>query len=156
MAGSLPAPLASRGAVPGPVRVRSARSGRCVIVIRNRAIVGKGSSMTTVERRLVFLKFLHTVVWAFFAACVLAIPPLVWLGRLEAAAWLAGAVLLESLVLAFNRWTCPITPLAARLTEDRRDNFDIYLPEWLARHNKTIFGALYLAGLALLLVRWLS
>lgn len=112
--------------------------------------------MTSAKRRLVFWKTVHTVVWAVFAACVLAIPPLAWRGRLEPAAWLAGAVLLESLVLAANRWTCPITPLAARFTEDRRANFDIYLPEWLARHNKTIFGSLYLAGLVLLLVRWLG
>jgi hypothetical protein len=26
------------------------------------------------------------------------------------------------------------------LHPDRADNFDIYLPVWLARHNKVIFG----------------
>ena len=60
------------------------------------------------------------------------------------------------LVLALNRWTCPLTPVAARYTDDRSDNFDIFLPEWLARHNKTVFGALYIGGLALLLVTWIS
>lgn len=49
---------------------------------------------------------------------------------------------------------CPLTDVAARYTEDRRDNFDIYLPEFLARHNKLIFGVLYVAGLFVLLVRW--
>ncbi len=49
---------------------------------------------------------------------------------------------------------CPLTDVAARYTEDRRDNFDIYLPEFLARHNKLIFGVLYVAGLLVLLVRW--
>jgi hypothetical protein len=49
-----------------------------------------------------------------------------------------------------------LTGIAARYTDDRRANFDIYLPEWLARHNKTIFGALYLLGLAYLLARWLA
>jgi hypothetical protein len=39
--------------------------------------------------------------------------------------------------------------------DDRRANFDIYLPEWLARHNKGIFGSLYLAGVVLLAVRWI-
>jgi hypothetical protein len=28
----------------------------------------------------------------------------------------------------------------------RRDNFDIYLPLWLARRNKAIFGALFVLG----------
>jgi hypothetical protein len=59
-------------------------------------------------------------------------------------------------VLAVNRWRCPLTPIAARYTEDRRANFDIYLPEWLARYNKEIFGTLYLAGVVLLVVRWVG
>ena len=41
-------------------------------------------------------------------------------------------------------------------TDDRRANFDIYLPEWLARNNKPIFGALYAAAVLFLLMRWLA
>jgi hypothetical protein len=29
------------------------------------------------------------------------------------------------------------------LHEERADNFDIYLPNWVARHNKAIFGTLF-------------
>lgn len=100
------------------------------------------------------VRLLHTVVWTFFAGCILAIPILAWLGRYAYAAALCGIVLVEVLVLAFNGWRCPLTGVAGRYTDDRRDNFDIYLPEWLARHNKTIFGALYLAGVAVTLVLW--
>jgi hypothetical protein len=57
-------------------------------------------------------------------------------------------------VLAVNGRHCPLTAVAARHTADRRDNFDIYLPEWLARHNKTVFGALYVGGLVFLLASW--
>jgi hypothetical protein len=39
-------------------------------------------------------------------------------------------------------------------TDDRRDNFDIYLPLWLARHNELVFGWLFAAGLAFTLGRW--
>jgi uncharacterized protein (DUF983 family) len=85
-----------------------------------------------------------------------AIPVLTLSGRLGAAAWFVGIVLLEVLVLAVTRWTCPLTPVGARFTDDRRDNFDIFLPEWLARHNKTVFGGLYLAGVALLLAAWIA
>ena len=42
---------------------------------------------------------------------------------------------------------CPLTDVAARYTSDRRDNFDIYLPLWLARYNKHVFGTLYVAGI---------
>jgi hypothetical protein len=49
-------------------------------------------------------------------------------------------------VLAINGGKCPLTDLAARYTTDRVHNFDIYLPNWLAQHNKIIFGALFVAG----------
>ena len=84
----------------------------------------------------------------------LTIPVLTLQGRLRLAAILALVVLGEVIVLAVNRWRCPLTPIAARYTDDRRANFDIYLPEWLARYNKEIFGPLYLAGVLLLVVRW--
>ena len=38
--------------------------------------------------------------------------------------------------------------------DDRRENFDIYLPVWLAKYNKLIFGSLYVASVAFALVRW--
>ena len=60
----------------------------------------------------------------------------------------------ECLVLAVNRGRCPLTDLAARCTDERAANFDIYLPEWLARHNKSIFGFLFVAGELVLLWRW--
>jgi hypothetical protein len=60
----------------------------------------------------------------------------------------------ECLVLAVNRGRCPLTNLAARYTDERAANFDIYLPEWLARHNKSIFGLLFVAGELVLLWRW--
>jgi hypothetical protein len=47
-----------------------------------------------------------------------------------------------------------LTDVAARYTDARQDNFDIYLPLWLARHNKSIFGTLYAAGLLFALARW--
>jgi len=94
------------------------------------------------------IKALHTLVWAVFASCIVAIPLAGWRGEYGAAAWLAAVVALEVAVLAVNRGRCPLTAVAARHTEDRRANLDIYLPQWLARHNKLIFGVLYLAGMA--------
>lgn len=65
-----------------------------------------------------------------------------------------GVVLVEVLVLVLNGWQCPLTSFAAGYTDDRRGNFDIYLPEWLARHNRLIFGTLYVAGIAATLTVW--
>ena len=108
------------------------------------------------DRRLRAIKFLHTLVWAGFAGCIVAIPVLALQERFRLAAVLALIVLGEVIVLAINRWRCPLTPIAARYTGDRRANFDIYLPEWLARYNKEIFGTLYFAAVVLLLVRWVG
>lgn len=103
---------------------------------------------------LAFVKAAHTIIWAVFAGCIIALPVASWYGNHVAAAWLAAAVACEVLVLLFNKFRCPLTAVAARYTDDRRDNFDIYLPEWLARHNKIIFGTLYFAGVAFALARW--
>ena len=48
---------------------------------------------------LTAIRILHTVVWAFFAACIVAIPLAAWHGRFRVAAWCAGIVLVEVLVL---------------------------------------------------------
>jgi hypothetical protein len=68
--------------------------------------------------------------------------------------WLTGIILVEIIVLVLNGWQCPLTGVAARYTDDRQDNFDIYLPAWLARYNKAIFGSLLVAGEFIVLLRW--
>ncbi len=105
-------------------------------------------------RPLRAIKFLHTVVWAVLAGCVLAIQVAAWRGDFLLAAWLVGIVALEVAVLAGNRGRCPLTSIAARYTEDRRENFDIYLPRWIAKHNKLIFGTLYVVGTLFAIARW--
>jgi hypothetical protein len=100
------------------------------------------------------IKVVHTAVWALFAGSILAIPAFAWSERWLGASVLIALVLIECLVLVANRMRCPLTDLAARYTDDRRDNFDIYLPVWLARHNKRIFGWLFVAGLIFTAVWW--
>lgn len=113
-------------------------------------------SMESRERRarLRIVKLVHTAAWAFFAGCILAIPVLAWRRTFGPAAVLILIVLAECVTVIASGWRCPLTPIAARYTDDRRDNFDIYLPLWLARHNKTLFGGLYLAGSLYTLHRW--
>ena len=64
-----------------------------------------------------------------------------------AIAWFPLAIFalvwLEVAVLAANDLHCPLTAIAARHTGDRAPNFDIFLPECLARWNKHIFGTLF-------------
>jgi hypothetical protein len=97
------------------------------------------------HRRLVFLR-----------RCILAKPAAGAKGEFRWAATFSGAVLIECAILACNRGRCPLTRLASRYTDERRDNFDIYLPLWLARNNKVIFGALFLVSELYVLARWVG
>ena len=90
-------------------------------------------------------------------AVILAIPLMAWQNRFTAVPVLTAIMLVEVLVLVVNGWRCPLTDLAARYTDDRRANFDIYLPLWLAANNKRIFGTIFVAGLVVAAaVRWLG
>ncbi len=102
----------------------------------------------THDSALVAVKILHTAIWAFFVACIFGAPLAAALGHLALATTLIAFVPVEALVLFVNKWACPLTAVAHRYTERREENVDIYLPRWLARHNKTIFTPLYLLGAA--------
>ena len=105
--------------------------------------------------RLIVIKLLHTIVWALMATCVLAIPVVAFQRRFGWVCALTAIILGECLVLALNKGKCPLTDWAANFTDDRADNFDIYLPNWLARYNKTIFGTLFLVSEGIVLWRWM-
>lgn len=104
--------------------------------------------------KLVAIKTLHTLIWACFVGCIAAIPFAAHAGKFGAAALLIAIVLAEVLVIALNRGSCPLTPLAARYTAERASNFDIFLPLWLARYNKHVFGALFVVATLYALVAW--
>lgn len=103
------------------------------------------------------IKTVHTIIWAVMAsACVYVLYAGIS-GVTNTAVWLCiTLIVLEGIVLLINKGTCPLTPMARRYTKERKENFDIYLPEWLAKHNKTIFTAIFIIGLLLIVLqRWL-
>jgi hypothetical protein len=100
------------------------------------------------------VKIVHTLAWALFAGCIVALPIAAYLENFQLAVILISIVLVEVIVLFANRFRCPLTDVAARYTSDRRANFDIYLPMWIARYNKEIFGSLFVAGILFTIARW--
>lgn len=123
--------------------------------VKSKPITSEVTERAAGQRRaLVAIKVLHTAIWAFFAGCIVALPVAGWLGRFRVAAVLTALILMECLVLAVNRWSCPLTDLAAKYTADRSPDFDIYLPLWLARYNKIVFGAVFILGELIVLERW--
>jgi hypothetical protein len=104
---------------------------------------------------LTAIKLLHTVIWAILAGSILVLPLAGVLRRFRRAAILTGLVLLECGVLAVNGGRCPLSDFAQRFTDSHANNFDIYLPNWLAQYNKVIFGVLFIAGELVVLGCWL-
>ncbi len=96
--------------------------------------------------KLRIVRLVHTVIWGVMASAILALPWMGYTRRFRWAAWVTVLVLCEGLVLLLNRGRCPLTDIAGRYTTRREDNFDIYLPLFLARYNKRIFSALFLLG----------
>jgi len=96
---------------------------------------------------LATIKTVHTVVWAIFVAAIVGVPLAARFESWGVVAVLVAVVSAECVVLVANRMRCPLTAIAERYTDDRRANFDIWLPEWLARHNKSIFGTMFVLGL---------
>ena len=105
---------------------------------------------------LVWIKLVHTAVWMLFVVCIVALPIAGVMHEFRWAGALAGLVLIECAVLALNHFRCPLTAVAARYTDNRSDNFDIYLPPWLARRNKEIFGTIFAIGGAIAIWQWLA
>lgn len=55
------------------------------------------------------VKVLHTVVWAFFASCILTIPVAAGLGHIRIALGLVAVVAIEVAILLVNGFSCPLT-----------------------------------------------
>jgi len=103
---------------------------------------------------LIMIKVTHTLIWLVMALATLYIFFCGLTGKEGWLLWLSIILLsMESVILIANGWRCPLSSAAAVYTNNKKDNFDIYLPEWLAKHNKTIFGAIFITGLALVIIR---
>jgi hypothetical protein len=72
------------------------------------------------------------VAWAIVAGIIVVLPFTGTLRRFRWAAIMTGLVLLECGVLAVNDGRCPLSDLAQRFTNSHANNFDVYLPNWLA------------------------
>ena len=105
--------------------------------------------------RILFrIRLVHTAAWAVFAAGTLAVPLALALGAFTLALWASALVWVECVILIVNGMNCPLTGIAARYTDDRSDNFDIFLPAWLARYNKLIFGTIFALAEVWLIFSW--
>ncbi|SFC77202.1 hypothetical protein [Spirosoma endophyticum] len=102
------------------------------------------------------IKLTHTAIWLFFVTAILYVLYAGLANQITAYTGIAiGLVILEGLVLLVFRGSCPLTLMARQYSASRKNNFDIFLPEWLAQYNKLIFTGIYVVGLILVSYRLL-
>ncbi|PKV76013.1 hypothetical protein [Pontibacter ramchanderi] len=110
--------------------------------------------LETRKRKLLFIKTVHTLVWVFFNVVIFYLLYAVIVGRIDKWVWIClGLIVLEGLVLLVFNKMCPITVVARRYSDSTRDNFDIFLPNWLARYNKVIYSTIVLVSVLILVYR---
>ncbi|HMK04470.1 MAG TPA: hypothetical protein VK489_09770 [Ferruginibacter sp.] len=53
-----------------------------------------------------------------------------------------GLFVLEGIILLVFKFFCPLTIIARKYSDSTKANFDIYLPDWLAKYNKSIYTSI--------------
>lgn len=108
------------------------------------------------SKKLIYLKLVHTIVWAFY---VLIIGYILYAGiinKIDMYLFIAiGSVLVEGIVLVIFKSKCPLTVLGYKYADHHEVGFDIFLPKWLAKNNKVIFGTIYMIGILITIYRLL-
>lgn len=104
--------------------------------------------------KLVLIKLIHTLIWLFFNVVIFYLLYAVIVNKIDKWVWICvGLVLLEGVVLVIFKKMCPVTLIARRYSDSQKDNFDIYLPNWLAKYNKEIYTTIFLVAVGILIYR---
>lgn len=112
--------------------------------------------MTAGNKILVMIKLLHTLIWAIFVYILFYILFAVSIGKIDIFLWISiSLICFEGIVLIINKGRCPLTLVAAKYSQNQEDGFDIFLPKWLAIHNKKIFTTLFIIEMGILSSRLL-
>lgn len=101
--------------------------------------------------KLIAIKILHTLIWIFFNVIFFYMVYAVIVNKIDKYVWIGIALfVVEVIVLLIFKSNCPHTIIARKYSNSTRDNFDIYLPNWLARNNKmiySVFAIIFICGL---------
>ena len=106
------------------------------------------------DTNLVRIKLLHTAIWIFFNIVIFYLVYAVMVNKIDKWVWICiGIIVLEGLILLVFKSICPVTLWARKYSDSTKDNFDIYLPNWLARYNKLIYTTIVVIALIILAIR---
>jgi hypothetical protein len=95
--------------------------------------------------KLTGIKILHTIIWVFFNAVLFYLAYAAFTNKIDKLVWIGvGIILMEGIVLLIFKGICPLTIIARKHSDSSQDNFDIFLPNWLAKNNKLIYTIIFI------------
>ena len=95
------------------------------------------------ETKLVLVKILHTLIWIFLNLVIFYMLYAVIVDKIDKWLWIGySLIVLEGITLLAFKFSCPLTIIARKYSDSDKDNFDIYLPNWLAKYNKQIYTSI--------------
>lgn len=106
------------------------------------------------NQKLILVKILHTAIWVFFNVVIFYLLYAVVVNRIDIWVWICiTLIVLEGLTLLIFKSICPVTLMARKYSDSEKDNFDIYLPNWLAKYNKIIYTSIVVVAIIILIYR---
>lgn len=106
----------------------------------------------TQDLKLRIVKIIHTIIWVFFNVVIFYLLYAVITNKIDKWVWICiGLVVIEGIVLIAFKAICPVTLVARRYSNSEKHNFDIYLPNWLAKHNKLIYTTIFFIAILILI-----
>ena len=107
-----------------------------------------------VSKKLFSIKLAHTIVWLFYVFIISYVLYSGIYNKLDIYTWIAiGLVIVEGIILIVFKGKCPITILGYKYTNNLETGFDIFLPKWLAKNNKAIFGTIFITAVLIIIYR---
>lgn len=107
--------------------------------------------------KLLLIKSVHSLIWLFYNVVIFYFLYAVIVDKIDKWVWIClGFVVVEGIVLLAFKWFCPLTVIARKYSDSTKENFDIFLPNWLAKYNKLIYTSIFGTALIILIYRMLS
>jgi hypothetical protein len=90
------------------------------------------------------IKFVHTLIFLFFAGCIGVVVYSALTGWITNLTWIAfWLVVLECVIFVGNGWRCPLTNYAERLGAANGSVADLFVPLWFAKRLPWIAGSVF-------------
>lgn len=104
--------------------------------------------------KLLGVKLIHTIIWIFFNIVIFYLLYTAVTGNINVWTWIClGIIILEGVVLLVFKNMCPVTVVARKYSDSTKENFDIFLPNWLAKYNKIIYTTIVAVAVILIIIQ---